>query len=94
MGTIGNPKRIGKDVKRLIVDKRREHSRKPEQTYSRIERLVQGPYLELFARKTKKNWDSWGDQVGLFDNKKKEEVITRKRPSKWIEPREQLKLIS
>ena len=48
----------------------------------------------IFARKTKKNWDSWGDQVGLFDNKKKEEVITRKRPSKWIEPREQLKLIS
>ena len=50
-------------------------------------------YLELFARKTKKNWDSWGDQVGLFDNKK-EEVKTRKRPSKWIEPRQQLKLIS
>ena len=93
MGTIGNPRRIGKDVKRLIVDKRREHSRKPEQTYERIEKLVEGPYLELFARKTKKNWDSWGDQVGLFDNKK-EEVKTRKRPSKWIEPRQQLKLIS
>ena len=60
MGTIGNPKRVGKDVKRLIIDKRREHSRKPEQTYERIEKLVQGPYLELFARKTKSNWDSWG----------------------------------
>ena len=42
-------------------------------------------------RKTKKNWDSWGDQVGLFDKKK--EVVTRKSPSKWIETREQLKLI-
>ena len=93
MGTIGNPKRISKDVKRLIIDKRREHSRKPEQTYDRIEKLVEGPYLELFARKTRRNWDSWGDQVGLFDNKKKE-VLTRKRPSKWIETREQLKLIS
>ena len=38
------------------------------------------------------NWDSWGDQVGLFDNKK-QQVNTRKRPSKWIETREQLKLI-
>jgi len=60
MGTIGNPKRIGKDVKRLIVDKRREHSRKPEQTYERIEKLVEGPYLELFARKTKKKWGPLG----------------------------------
>ena len=29
LGTIGNPKRKNKDVKRLIIDKRREHSRKP-----------------------------------------------------------------
>ena len=75
---IGNPKRISKDVKRLIIDKRREHSRKPEQTYDRIEKLVEGPYLELFARKTRRNWDSWGDQVGLFDNKN-QQVNTRKR---------------
>ena len=92
MGTVGKPKRLSKDFKRLIIDKRREHSRKPEETYSRIERLVEGPYLELFARKTKKNWDSWGDQVGLFDKKKP--MNTRRRPSKWLETREQLKLIS
>ena len=69
MGTIGNPKRVGKDVKRLIIDKkRREHSRKPEQTYERIEKLVKGPYLELFARK-KIQLGFLGDQVGLFDKK-------------------------
>ena len=67
------------------------HSRKPEQTYERIEKLVDGPYLELFARKTKPNWDSWGNQVGLFD--KKDNVKTRNRPSKWIETKKQLKLI-
>ena len=92
MGTIGNPSRKSKDVKRLIIDKRREHSRKPDQTYNRIEKLVEGPYLELFARKTKQKWDSWGDQVGLFD--KKEIQKTRRRPSKWIDEVEQLKLIS
>ena len=56
-----------------------------------IEKLVDGPYLELFARKTKPNWDSWGNQVGLFD--KKDNVKTRNRPSKWIETKKQLKLI-
>ena len=69
MGTIGNPTRKSKDVRRLIIDKRREHSRKPEQIYDRIEKLIDGPYLELFSRNTKPNWDSWGNQVGLFDKK-------------------------
>ena len=92
LATRGNPKRYGKDVRRLIITKRREHSRKPDEIYERIERLVSGPYLELFSRKTKKNWDSWGDQVGLFD-KVSEKISTRKRPSKWINKNEQLKLI-
>ena len=90
MGTKGNPARKSKDVKRLIIDKRREHSRKPEQTYERIEKLVDGPYLELFSRKTRVKWDSWGDQVGLFDKKNPE---TRRRPSKWIKKEKQLKLV-
>ena len=90
MGTKGNPARKSKDVKRLIIDKRREHSRKPEQTYERIEKLVDGPYLELFSRKTRVKWDSWGDQVGLFYKKNPE---TRRRPSKWIKKEKQLKLV-
>ena len=91
LATKGNPKRVGKDVKRLLIDKRREHSRKPDQIYNRIENLVKGPYLELFARNTKKGWDSWGNQVGLFDKKNKK-IETRTRPSKWQED-DQLKLI-
>jgi hypothetical protein len=34
---------------------------------ARIERLVKGPYLELFAREKKPGWDCWGNQAGLFD---------------------------
>ena len=30
-------------------------------------RLVEGPYLELFARQTKRGWDCWGNQASLFD---------------------------
>jgi hypothetical protein len=46
----GKPPRKAKDVRRLLVERRREHSRKPDEIRERIERLVQGPYLELFAR--------------------------------------------
>lgn len=65
-GTRGNPHRLHKDVRKLIVSKRREHSRKPDETYPRIERLLPGPYLELFARTAQPGWDSWGNEVGKF----------------------------
>src|SRR6185312_6675930 len=68
LATRGKPSRRAKDVRKLIVDRRREHSRKPDQVRDRIERLVEGPYIELFARETKKGWDCWGNQTGLFDN--------------------------
>jgi N6-adenosine-specific RNA methylase IME4 len=35
--------------------------------WSRIERLVAGPYLELFAREQRPGWDSWGDQTNKFN---------------------------
>ena len=67
LGTRGKPKRINKDVRQLIVAPRREHSRKPDEIYDRIERLVGGPYLEMFARQTRPGWDSGGNEVGKFD---------------------------
>jgi N6-adenosine-specific RNA methylase IME4 len=78
LATRGKPARLAKDVRRLIVERRREHSRKPDCVRDRIERLVAGPYLELFSRETKPGWDRWGDQVGLFDNGS---VETRRQPS-------------
>ena len=46
--------------------------------YERIERLAAGPYLEMFARKSRPGWDSWGSEAGLFD---RGAVATRKWPS-------------
>ncbi|NBK80111.1 cytosine methyltransferase [bacterium D16-76] len=37
-----------------------EHSRKPEEIFSIIQRLSDGPYLELFARRRQPGWDCWG----------------------------------
>ena len=63
LGTRGKPKRQSKSVRRLVVSERREHSRKPDEVYDRIEQLVGGPYLELFARERRKNWEAIGDQL-------------------------------
>lgn len=38
------------------------HSRKPENLYHYAEQL-EGPYLELFARRPREGWDVWGNEV-------------------------------
>lgn len=63
LATRGHPKRINADVRKLIISPRREHSRKPDEIYNRIERLCEGPYIELFARNQHEGWDCWGDQA-------------------------------
>jgi N6-adenosine-specific RNA methylase IME4 len=66
LATRGKPKRLHKDVRQLVVAPRREHSRKPGEIYDRIERLVSGPYIELFARQRQVNWQSWGLEADKF----------------------------
>ena len=63
LATKGKPKRIHKDVAQLVISERRKHSEKPL-LHKEIERLVPGPYLEMFARKKLyENWDYWGNEV-------------------------------
>ncbi|MFV8308241.1 MT-A70 family methyltransferase [Mycobacteroides chelonae] len=40
-----------------------DHSHKPEEVYGVIERLSDGPYLELFARRPRHRWHAWGNQI-------------------------------
>ncbi len=75
LGTRGEPRVRSKSVRNLIADDPglrgewaitaplREHSRKPEQMYHAIEELFLGPYCELFARRRRTGWESWGDQL-------------------------------
>ncbi len=65
--TKGKPKRVSAAVRKLIIANRREHSRKPDEQYERIEALVDGPYLEMFARQRWPGWDVWGNEVDKFD---------------------------
>jgi N6-adenosine-specific RNA methylase IME4 len=48
----------------LMSTRKREHSRKPDEQYEIIEACSRAPYLELFARGSRKNWTLWGDQAG------------------------------
>jgi len=66
LATKGKPKRISKSVPQLVVEQRREHSRKPDIMYNHIENLLEGPYIELFARTQRSGWDSWGNQTDKF----------------------------
>jgi N6-adenosine-specific RNA methylase IME4 len=43
-----------------------DHSHKPEEIFSVIERVSSGPYLELFARRrppSRADWSVWGNEV-------------------------------
>lgn len=42
---------------------RTKHSTKPEEVAGIIEKVSPGPYLELFGRKTRKDWTVWGDEI-------------------------------
>jgi N6-adenosine-specific RNA methylase IME4 len=44
----------------------REHSRKPDEVYVRIERFCPGPRVELFARQARPGWDVFGDETNKF----------------------------
>lgn len=53
----------GRSQVNLIRSMKREHSRKPDEFISLIESCSPAPYLELFARGDRLNWDMWGNQA-------------------------------
>ena len=64
LATKGRPKRVSKSVSQLVVDIRREHSRKPDRIRDDIVNLCGDlPRIELFARQKTQGWDVWGNEV-------------------------------
>ncbi len=49
----------------LMTGKWRGHSVKPRSSYEMIEAISPKPRLELFARKRRKGWEAWGDELPL-----------------------------
>ena len=52
----------GRSQENMIISRKREHSRKPDEQYDLIEACSPGPYLELFARGPRQGWAVWGNQ--------------------------------
>lgn len=53
----------GRSQVNLIRSMKREHSRKPDEFVSLIESCSSAPFLEMFARGDRENWDMWGNQA-------------------------------
>lgn len=62
----GNARREAKNVREIIMSPVREHSRKPDEAYARVQRYCVGPYLELFSRQPRAGWDAWGNETHKF----------------------------
>jgi N6-adenosine-specific RNA methylase IME4 len=65
-GTKGKDVRTlqpGRSQENIIAQRKREHSRKPDEQYELIESCSWGPYLELFARGKRENWSCFGNQA-------------------------------
>lgn len=68
IAVLGSPKRAA-HVRNCFEGLRREHSRKPEEGFDWLERLV-GPHVrkaELFSRASRPGWDTWGYEAGKYD---------------------------
>ena len=60
----GSVPRIAKNIRKMIIAQRREHSRKPGEAKERIVQLVGDlQRIELFAREKTEGWDVWGNEV-------------------------------
>jgi N6-adenosine-specific RNA methylase IME4 len=65
-GTRGKNARTlapGRSQVNYLATRKREHSRKPDEQYKIIEACSAGPYLELFARGTRNDWATWGNEA-------------------------------
>lgn len=61
-GKNARTREAGRRQENIIVSRKREHSRKPDEQYELIEACSPGPYLELFARGSREGWFTWGNQ--------------------------------
>lgn len=56
----------GRSQVNIIKTMKREHSRKPDETYPLVEACSPGPFLELFARGSREGWTTWGNQADEY----------------------------
>lgn len=60
IGTRGSPKIRNRSQRSVALDLALPHSAKPETLQDRLELMVDGPWLELFARRDRQRWTCTG----------------------------------
>jgi N6-adenosine-specific RNA methylase IME4 len=86
LGRRGSPIRLRKDIRELIVAPVREHSRKPDEFYRRVELYAHGPYLDLFSRIERPGWTTIGDQTGRFKYGSESQQDSQSAPANGARP--------
>lgn len=60
LGVRGKPVQKNKNTKSVLLEPWVAHSYKPEKMYEIIENYANGPYTEIFARRRRTGWTSYG----------------------------------
>jgi N6-adenosine-specific RNA methylase IME4 len=63
LAKVGSPLRLDGGVHNVVITPVGAHSEKPDEAYARMQKLFGGPYLELFARKPRPGWKTWGNEL-------------------------------
>ncbi len=64
LATRGKPQTPDdKPIASYFIWPRRAHSEKPDAFYDLVEQVSPGPYLEMFSRRARLGWDTWGDEA-------------------------------
>jgi len=56
-----------KEFSTCFTGKRREHSRKPDEFYSLVERVSPGPRIDMFSREKRSGFSQFGNEPGRFN---------------------------
>jgi len=60
----GKPNVVSNSISSVVIEPRREHSKKPDSVRDKIVQLCGDvPRIELFARERTDGWDAWGNEV-------------------------------
>lgn len=78
LGLYGKPMQKFKKVGKLnwfrIFNQAGKHSAKPEEFYKLVEEMSPAPYIDIFSRKDRNGWDSYGDETGKFNGDKNVQI--------------------
>jgi N6-adenosine-specific RNA methylase IME4 len=100
LATRGRVTRLAKDVQQIqevlertdydaLAIKRGRHSAKPERFQDEIERLVGGPYLELFARRQRPGWTCVGNEIDGRDIREALDDLAASEQASVVTPQRQ-----